>query len=218
MAKLVIGTSKSVVVPAVVKEVAVPVRKYSFLERIKDDSNNEIGTVCGFHTDANGVEYAVVCLDARYRQDSGLKWMSTRVEVTGLPLVGQNDVWGCLDTAASNCSILNNFATSQGYSVPALASCQAASFVIENVSYSGLLPTANELLMIATNITNINSKDTSASQYSSQIIRVDVSYWSSTQKDFQYAWAFAFSSGLYGRDKQGMSFIAPILELPNALS
>uniref|UniRef100_UPI003865CADA hypothetical protein n=1 Tax=Methanobrevibacter sp. TaxID=66852 RepID=UPI003865CADA len=46
---------------------SAPTKKYNLLDRVKDDSNNEIGTVSGFFTDANNVEYAVVCLDAQYR-------------------------------------------------------------------------------------------------------------------------------------------------------
>ena len=38
--------------------------KYQLLERVKDDSNNEIGTVVGFQKDANDNEYAVVILDS----------------------------------------------------------------------------------------------------------------------------------------------------------
>lgn len=41
--------------------------KYQLLQRISDDNGTGIGTVSGFFTDANNVEYAVVCLDAQYR-------------------------------------------------------------------------------------------------------------------------------------------------------
>ena len=47
-------------------------KKYKLLDRVYEDINGDaIGTVVGFHVDANNVEYAIVALDAAYRLASG---------------------------------------------------------------------------------------------------------------------------------------------------
>ena len=162
MAKLVIGTNKSVVVPAIVKEVEVtPVEKYALLSRVKDDSNNEIGTVCGYHIDANNQKYAVVCLDAIYR-GLGLAWLSSAVRVTGL---NQYNSFGCItntDMATSNCNKIISYAQTQGLTSEAVSHCRSKSFVIEGITYYGQLPTIPELFYVFANITGINNKETRA--------------------------------------------------------
>ena len=61
MAKLFLGTRE------VTPVIPFSSGKYQLLQRIKDDTNTEIGTVSGFVKNSNDTEYAVVCLDAQYR-------------------------------------------------------------------------------------------------------------------------------------------------------
>lgn len=220
MAKLVIGTNKTVGVPAVVKEVPTPIPtgKYTLLQRVKDDSNNEIGTVCGFHTDANNVEYAVVCLDAQYRLDSG-DYLSSNVRITDLPVLENQSLWEDADTATSNCTKILDFAVANGYTSTGVSHCRSKSFVIEGATYYGQLPTIVELTDVFRSRTTINANDPTATQYSSLIITTSTVCFSSSQGRTDTGWGI----DQYGEIKNTFSknygrFIIPVLELPNALS
>ena len=215
MAKLVIGTSKSVVVPAVVKEVEVtPVEKYALLSRVKDDNNNEIGTVCGYHTDANNQKYAVVCLDAQYRLDSG-HYLSSMKEVIGLEKLFSQALWENTDTATSNCTKILDFANAKGYTSTAVSHCRSKSFVIEGTTYYGQLPTIVELTDVFRNRTAINTKDTSASQYSSLVISGSKSAWSSSQGNVTDGWNLQNYDGRTSHySKYDEEFVIPVLEIP----
>lgn len=212
MAKLVIGTNKTVVVPAIVKEVS-PVEKYGLLTRVKDDSNNEIGTVCGYHTDANNVEYAVVCLDAQYRKSSA-QYLSENLEVTGLPLFADQTVWDNTDTATSNCTKILDFATANNRTSSSVSHCRSKSFVIEGITYYGQLPTIAELVKIFMNRSAINSKDTSASQYSSLIVPSSTGCWASSQYGALFGWYVHTNGAASGASKQTIYMAMPILEIP----
>ena len=215
MAKLVLGNDKTVVTPAVVKVVEVPVvGPYPLLSRVTDDSNNEIGTVCGYHTDANSVEYAVVCLDAQYRLASG-QYLSSAGEVTGLALLSDQTVWGNTDTATSNCTKILDFAVAHGYTSSAVSHCRSKSFAIDGTTYYGQLPTIVELTDIFRNRTAINTKDTSASQYSSLVVPSATATWSSSQGSSTNGWAIFAGGGCNGTNfKTGGCFVVPVLEIP----
>lgn len=214
MAKLVIGTSKSVVVPAIVKEVEV---KYALLSRVKDDSNNEIGTVCGYHTDANNQKYAVVCLDAAYR-GLGFAWLSSTASVTGLT---QYNVFGCVtntDTATSNCDKIISYAQTQGLTSGAVSHCRSKSFVIDDTTYYGQLPTMSELFYVFANMTAINNKDTTASGNPDYVLKQTIC-WSSTQStNTNQAWGMIFDAGsngkIYKTNDISTYMTIPVLEIP----
>ena len=100
MAKLVIGTNKQNGVPAVVLPSH---KKYKLLDRVyEDDNGDSIGTVVGFHYDANDVEYAIVALDAAYRLAQG-QYLSTTIAVGNLPYYSNTDVYGAKETATFKC-------------------------------------------------------------------------------------------------------------------
>lgn len=212
MAKLVIGTSKSVVVPAIVKEV-IPVEPYPLLSRVKDDSNNEIGTVCGYHTDANNQKYAVVALDAQYRNSSGY-YLSERVEVTGLALLNNQTLWENTDTATSNCTKILDFINGTSYTSSAVTHCRSLSFVIEGTTYYGQLPTIVELTDVFRHRTAINNADTSASQYSSLIVSSGTNTWSSSQSTSNNGWYINADGSTRSSNKTNSCFVLPILEIP----
>lgn len=212
MARLVLGTDKSVRIPAIVKEIQVT-SKYPLLSRVKDDSNNEIGTVCGYHTDANNQKYAVVALDAQYRNSSG-QYLSDRVEVTGLALLKNQTLWENTDTATSNCTKILGFIDGTEYTSSAVTHCRSLSFVIEGTTYYGQLPTIVELVDVFIHRTAINNVDTSASQYSSLIVPSGTATWSSSQYDSKNGWYLNFNGNTYYNGKAGYYFVLPILEIP----
>lgn len=212
MAKLVIGTDKTVGVPAIVKEIT-PVEPYPLLSRVKDDSNNEIGTVCGYHTDANNVKYALVCLDAQFRLASGA-YLSDNVAITDLPQYTNLSLYSAKDTATFNCDKILATATAQSLTSTAVSHCRSKTFTVDSVQYAGQLPTLMELLKILEFMTEVNAADISASQYSSLVLSASNACWSSSQNSATYGWGANSSGRTYNYSKNINFFVAPILEIP----
>ena len=187
-----------------------PTKKYNLLDRVKDDSNNEIGTVSGFFTDANNVEYAVVCLDAQYRLSSG-QYLNTQVAITGLSQYSNLDFLETKETATFNTTATLNMS---GYTSSSCSHCRSQTFTIDGTTYYGQLPNIVELIDIFKNRTTINTADTSASSYSSLILANNKNVWSSTQ---YYANGYTLSGeGLVGYStKSNNNFVIPVLEIPN---
>ena len=192
--------------------------KYQLLQRIKDDSNNEIGTVCGFFTDANDVEYAVVCLDAQYRLASG-QWCSSSGAVTNMPTynsVVSRNVWAAKETATTNTQLILDFCTANNYTSSACTHCRSKSFTIGGTVYYGQLPNLGELSDFTKYYPDIESKDTSASSYTSLNFSSGRQLLSSSQYNANNAWCKT-SSGTEGTaGKTSNRFVCPVLELPNA--
>lgn len=185
-----------------------PTKKYKLLDRIKDDSNNEIGTVSGFFTDANDVEYAVVCLDAQYRLASG-QIMSSGSQYN-VPLYNNMGVWDAKETATTNTIAILAAGTSS-----ACTHCRNQSFTIDGITYYGQLPNMPELTDIYRNRTVINSSDTSASSYSSLVLANNKSAWSSTQYYESYSWCINNYGDVYASNITDNYFVVPVLEIPN---
>lgn len=201
-----------------------PTGKYQLFERIKDDNNLEIGTVCGFFKDANDVEYAVVCLDAQYRLASAAWSSSTRGTVTNLTEYIMNGAAVDLiantytDTATSNCDKILAWCTAGGYTSAAVSHCRSKSFVIGGITYYGQLPNLCELFYICANRAEISNADTSKSSYSSLDIATLASRtWSSSQFNSTNAWQINTFGAVINNNRTYNSFVAPVLELPNAL-
>ena len=195
--------------------------KYKLLDRIKDDSNNEIGTVCGFFTDANDTEYAVVCLDAQYRLTSS-QWTSNTGSVTNLVEYSMNGAAVDLiantytDTATSNCDKILSWCTANSYTSEAVSHCRSKSFVIDGTTYYGQLPNLCELFYICANRAEISNADTSKSSYSSLDIATLASrLWSSSQYGSSSAWYINSNGIVNNNHKTSSSFVAPVLEIPN---
>lgn len=190
--------------------------KYSLLERISDDSNNEIGTVCGFFTDANNVEYAVVCLDAQYRLEQGTYCSNTSTAVTDLPRYSIWAIWEAKETATFNTQKILDFCTAQSATSTACTHCRSKSFTIDGTTYYGQLPNIVELVDICKNYTAIQSADTSVSQYSSLgLPRTSDRTWSSSQFNSSSGWFVSSTGSPYSNTKTGNYFVAPVLEIPN---
>lgn len=191
--------------------------KYQLLERVKDDNNNEIGTVSGFFTDANNVEYAVVCLDAQYRLNAG-NWMSQgNMLVTDLPSYQSQSVYSATETATFNTQKILDFCTAGNYTSAACNHCRSKSFTIDGTTYYGQLLNVVELVDILRHRPEINTADTSASSYSSLVIPDASTIWTSTQGTKYGAWSSSNVGYLQAQMGQiNQAFVAPVLEIPNA--
>lgn len=189
--------------------------KYSLLERISDDSNNEIGTVSGFFTDANDVEYAVVCLDAQYRLKQGTYCSNTSIAVTDLPMYASWAILEAKETATFNTQKILDFCTAQSATSTACTHCRSKSFTIDGTTYYGQLPNFVEIVDICKNYTAIQSADTSVSQYSSLRLPASNRTWSSSQYNSLYSWYFNADGTSNGSNKTSNYFVAPVLEIPN---
>lgn len=186
---------------------------YPLLSRVKDDSNNEIGTVCGYHTDANNQKYAVVALDAQFRLASG-QYLSSNVTVTDLPQYTDPSVFGAKETATFNCDKILAQATASELTSTAVSHCRTKTFTVDSVQYAGQLPTLMELLKILEFMTEINATDTSASQYSSLVLSTSNGYWSSSQSSANNSWALYNNARTSSAGKTTNEFVAPVLEIP----
>ena len=184
-----------------------PSTKYKLLQRVIDDSNNEIGTVSGFFTDKNDVEYAVVCLDATYRNSSA-QWASAMENVTNMPLYDNWTIWEATETATENTTLILASKTSS-----ACTYCRSKSFTIGGVTYYGQLPNIIELVDIARHRTAINAADTSGGSIT---IATYNNYWSSNQFDSSGGW-FITSGGTAFNNKTTNYYVCPVLEIPNTL-
>lgn len=190
--------------------------KYQLLQRIKDDSNNEIGTVSGFFTDANDVEYAVVCLDAQYRLAQGIYCSNTNTAVTDLPMYSTWAIWEAKETATFNTQKILDFCTAQSATSTACTHCRSKSFTIDGTTYYGQLPNIVELVDICKNYTAIQSADTSVSQYSSLgFPRTSDRIWSSSQYTSNLGWNVSVYGNTCNFGKTDYYFVAPVLEIPN---
>lgn len=212
MGRLVFGTDKSIRIPAIVKEVEKQ-DKYAVLSRVKDDSNNEIGTVVGYHTDANNQKYAVVCLDAQFRLYSG-QYLSDNVAITDLPQYANPSVYGAKETATFNCDKILAQAIASELTSTAVSHCRSKTFMVDGVQYAGQLPTLMELLKILEFMTEVNAADTSVSQYSSLALANSRNCWSSSQTSTTNGWIVFTSGRADNYIKTSNYFVVPVLEIP----
>ncbi len=190
--------------------------KYQLLQRISDDSNNEIGTVSGFFTDANDVEYAVVCLDAQYRLAEGTYCSDRSTAVTDLPIYSGWAIWEAKETATFNTQKILDFCTAQSATSTACTHCRSKSFIVDGKIYYGQLPNIVELTDISKNYTAIQSADTSVSQYSSLgFPRTSDRTWSSSQYAIYSGWFLGVNGDTDSITKTYNCFVAPVLEIPN---
>lgn len=186
------------------------ISKYHLFDRITDDSNNVIGTVSGFFTDANAVEYAVVCLDAQYRTIEVHSYGPIE-NMTGYPDIR---VLQSTDTATANTTILMN---SQTYSSPAASHCRSKSFVIDGVTYYGQFPNCKEVCDMWYNATTLDTLDTTASSYSNYRFINNNStnnFWSSNAANTDDGWQVG-GTQIRPLAVYNGGVICPVLEIPN---
>lgn len=189
--------------------------RYKLHDRVKSDSNAEIGMVTGFFLDANNVEYAVVCLDAQYRLASGVYCSDKSAVVTNLTAYTNLTLWSATETATFNTQKILDYATSKSATSTACTHCRNKYFTVNGTRYYGQLPNIPELMDIYRSRIFVNDGDPSASSYSSLIIPTNKRTWSSTQYSIANAWT-ANANGAVGADaKTTQYFVVPVLEIPN---
>ena len=191
-------------------------KKYKLLDRVYEDVNGDsIGTVVGFHLDANNVEYAIVVLDAVYRLAQG-QYMSNNSAVTGMTNYGNADAYGAKETATDNCDKILAQCTTSGYTSSAVSHCRAQSFTIAGDTYAGQLPTIMELVKILECRVAVNTADTTAAANPTLIIPNTTAMWASTQYSNGLVWVVANNGITNYSSRNSNSFVAPVLEIPNA--
>ena len=186
-----------------------PTGKYQLLQRIKDDNNNEIGTVAGFRKDANGNEYAVVSLDRTY-QTSVANFCSNSGTSFGVTLYDNLRVYSSKDTATQTCDTILAKCISMGWTSEAITAARALSFSIDGVTYYGQVPTINELIQIYTMAPEINDLDPTGDLVFASTIM------SSTQNSNVFLFCLNNNGSVTTTYRTYGNFMIPILELPNA--
>lgn len=187
--------------------------RYKIGDRVYDSTSTDIGVVYGFYTDANGVEYALVCLNAEHRLDSA-QWASANTAVTNMPLYGNVNTaaFGIgSETATANCSLILTDKTST-----AVSHCRSKSFVIDGVTYYGQLPNICELIAMFAMHSYIEANDPTASSAGTSL---NFTSWKNTWSSSQYTAGSGWSVNPGGNPNSGTktsnSFVAPVLEIPN---
>lgn len=215
MGKLMIGNN--IVSPVIVNGSPTPSGKYTLLQRISDDNGNEIGTVSGFFTDANNMEYAVVCLDAQYRNAS-TQWCSVRNTVTNMPLYSSSlNAWwydNAKETATQNTQLILDYCSAGGYTSTACSHCRSKSFTIDGTTYYGQLPNMREVFDMWRHRVQIEQMDTSASSHSSTNFSSARDIWSSSQYTRRDGWCLTNYGDVNYYSKMNNYFACPVLEIP----
>ena len=193
-------------------------KRYNLFDRVygDSDSNTGIGTVCGFYTDSNSVEYAVVCLDATYRLAQG-QWAASTGAITNMPLYGTWDLnVNGTETATQNCTLILAAKAST-----AVSHCRSKSFSIGGTTYYGQLPNICELLMILGTHTILYNMDPTKSSAASGLNFVQNGFpsnaWSSSQYNAGFGWYINPNGSMGTGSKTTNYFVCPILEIPNTL-
>ena len=191
-------------------------KKYKLLDRVYEDINGDsIGTVVGFHYDANDVEYAIVALDAAYRLASG-QYLSSNTAVSGLPNYNNASVYGAKETATTNCSAILAQATTSGITSSAVTHCRTQSFTIAGDTFEGQLPTLMELLKVLEWRTEVNTADPTATANPTLIVPNNQYMWTSSQNSSNNGWCVTNTGFAYYNNKTNNFFVLPVLEIPNA--
>ena len=187
-------------------------KKYKLLDRVYEDINGDaIGTVVGFHLDANNVEYAIVALDAAYRLATG-QYMSNNSSVTGMTNYGNAGAYGAKETATDNCDKILAQCTTSGYTSSAVSHCRAQTFTVAGTQYAGQLPTIMELLKILECREAVNTADTTAAANPTLIIPNATAMWASTQYGSVAAW-FVTNGATSNTTRANNYFVAPVLDI-----
>lgn len=207
------GNKHHVVLTANIASGSTPFEKYKLLDRVKDDTDTEIGTVVGFHTDSNNNTYAVVCLDKCYRTNSSYLFGLYGIAISDLPTYNASKVFDAKETATFNCDKILAQATASEVSSPAVEYCRGLSFVIDGTTYYGQLPTVNEIIYILSNLNWLNTNDTSTG---TDLGSGNVYMASSCFSNANYIWTVGGTSATILEAKMSNTGkkIIPIIELP----
>lgn len=192
--------------------------KYQLLDRVIGVTSfgpyEEIGTVVGFFT-KNNVEYAVVCLDAVFRQ-SGV-FGSSGAEIPNLPIynnIYSSNIWGATETGTENTEIIINNYNSQILNDIYLY----RTIHIGTVEYHGVLPNIQEAVMIAKYYAQIENKDTSSGGVRFNEAKT---LWTSNQLSYSTTYTMwtitdkGYANGNLRKNQNPGAVFCPVLEIPN---
>ena len=212
--------------------------KYQLLQRVEDDNGNEIGTVSGFFTDANDVEYAVVCLDKVYRanrRDIGGFDDHYEDEQTGEEVI-YDEYTTLLNTCANNLAdafskkdtstaitdiwYSQHWYSSVNSSNSVILYARSLSFTIDGETYQGQLPNMCELSDIAKNYSELDLLDTSSGSNS----LTNIFTWPNYERGCYCCIPFnesyqvsiwVYTQGVFSSSMSESITVAPVLEIPN---
>ena len=211
MAKLFLGTRE------VTPVIPFSSGKYQLLQRIKDDTNTEIGTVSGFVKNSNDTEYAVVCLDAQYRTFGQFLSARDAVNIPNLNNWVSSYWYSAKQTATENCDTILAFCNTNNYTSSGVSNCRTVSFTIGGVTYQGQLPTIRELFDITTHRAEIETLDTTATSYPSYNFSTARNCIVSSVYSGQYIFFFNTGGRMTDAVTTQSGTCVTVLELPNSL-
>lgn len=191
--------------------------KYQLLDRVIgiEYESEEVGTVVGFFT-KNNVEYAVVCLDAVFRQ-SGVFSAST-AQIPNLPIynnIYSSNIWGATETGTENTEIILNSQMSQNLSD---MYNRVRIFIEGDGEYHGVLPNIQEAVMIAKYYAQIENKDTSSGGVRFNEAKT---LWTSNQLSYSTTYTMwtitdkGYANGNLRKNQNPGAVFCPVLEIPN---
>lgn len=193
--------------------------KYTLYQRVKDDTNTEIGTVVGFLKDSNNVEYAVVCLDSS-TWGTSTKMLSSNVEITTLTKYDSSlwYFWNSNETATQNCDNIITFCNQSGETSPAVELCRNLSYTIDNVTYYGQVPNMKEVFMLCSAHSEVYAKDPTQTSTGSRNFASPRNIRSSVQYSASQTWCVnsSYTHVTAGNKTLTGYYVIPILEIPNA--
>ena len=158
-------------------------------------TNQGTGT---FITGPETIDYAIVCLNAKYRTFGDI--LSGNDNVTVGKCWGYNSVMNMTDSGTYETQkILDFIVSNPSYTSSGAMYARNQIFSIDDVTYRAQLPNFPEALKISKNIKRINEEDPSASTYSNKLIPVITN--TSTAAEQMYA-SFG-STTWYQQNKNG---------------
>lgn len=207
-------------------EVYPVVRRWNLLDRVTDDSGNEIGTVTSFFKADNGIEYTVVCLDAKDRALDLKLFSDATTQIQGTKIYQITDTYSPFELKESATKINNailSTATSTSKTSDAVNHCRSKSYTINGQVYYGQVPNVRELAEIYMVRSIVNNQDPTTSSYSSYVLSGHNGCLSCTQaksgNDYKsYVLGTASNIMLSNNNittPEKNKIIAPILEIPN---
>ena len=207
-------------------EVHPVVRRWNLLDRVKDDNNNEIGTVTSFFKADDGIEYTVVCLDAKDRALNLKLFSDATTQIQGTKIYTNTDTYSPYEMNESATKINNailSTATSTGKTSEAVNHCRNKSYTINGQVYYGQVPNIRELVEIYMVRSIVNDQDPTTSSYSNYVLSGYNGCLSCTQakngSDYR-SWALGTASNITIFNNnvttpEKSKIITPILEIPN---
>ena len=181
-------------------------KKYNLLDRVSIDNGTEIGTVSGFFTDANDIEYAIVCLDAFHRTHTSI--LNSQVTISQLQKYANLSVWRSKNTGKENTDFI------QLYGSPAADWCVNRFYEISGINYYAVIPNILELIDIYKNKQAIKQLDPTEIDYPNNALFDDMITYSSTGYNDTSNWGLSWDGLTFFFNLTEIHFVIPILEIP----